>query len=241
MGIVRVAAVADVHCHERVRGRLARALAKVSDEADALVIAGDLTHVGHLSEAKLLLEEVGSVTIPMVAVLGNHDHEQGEQTAIAELLKEHGIHVLDGDAVVLQLNGSRVGFAGVKGFGGGFDRHLVAPFGEQYLKAFVQAGFAEGRRLAQCLRALDAEYRVVVLHYAPIRDTLVGESPELFPFLGSSSLCRPVDDLGADVVFHGHAHYGTRFGRTARGVPVYNAAHPLVRGYVTVTLGGAEP
>jgi Icc-related predicted phosphoesterase len=237
LGIVRVAAVADVHCHEHVRGRLAAELASVSDQADALVLAGDLTLVGHPSEARILVDELRGVRIPVLAVLGNHDHELDQQQVIADMLRANRVHVLEGESAVLSLNGSSVGFAGIKGFCGGFDNHLVAPFGEQSLKAFVRVGLAEARKLEISLRALRTDYRVVVLHYAPIRDTLIGESPELFPFLGSSSLCRPVDEIGADVVFHGHAHYGTRFGRTPGGIPVYNVAHALVRGYVVHTLG----
>jgi Icc-related predicted phosphoesterase len=232
-----VAAVADVHCHEQARGRLAGALEAVDEQADVLVVPGDLTLIGHASEAKLFVEEVKAVRIPIVAILGNHDHELDQEAAIAETLRSHGIHILDGNSVVLSLNGSTVGFAGVKGFCGGFDRHLVAPFGEQPLKSFVRAGLREAHKLEECLRSLQADYRVVLLHYSPIRETLVGESPELFPFLGSSSLCYPVDELGADVVFHGHAHHGTHFGRTPRGVPVYNVARTLVDGFLVHSLG----
>ncbi len=240
MGTVRIAAVADVHCHEQVRGRLARELEGVNDRADVLVVPGDLTLIGHVSEARVFVEELSQVRVPVVAILGNHDYELDQEIAIGEVLRTHGVHVLDGSSVVLRLNGANVGFVGVKGFCGGFDRHLVAPFGEQPLKSFVKAGLREAHKLEECLRSLRADYRVVVLHYAPIKGTLVGESPELFPFLGSSSLCKPVDELGADVVFHGHAHYGTRFGRTPRGVPVYNVARTLVHGYLIHTLGESQ-
>lgn len=229
--------MADVHCHEQVRGRLASELATVNERADVLVFPGDLTLIGHASEARIFVEEVRAVRIPIIAILGNHDHELDQEGAITDLLRSHRIRVLDGTSTVLSLNSSSVGFVGVKGFCGGFGRHLVAPFGEQPLKSFLKAGLREAHKLEEALRGLQADYRVVVLHYAPIKETLVGESPELFPFLGSSSLCHPVDQLGADVVFHGHAHYGTHFGRTPRGTPVYNVARTLVHGFMVYTLG----
>lgn len=240
MGTVRVAAVADIHCHEHVRGRIADELQPANDLADVLVLAGDLTLVGHVSEAMILVEELRAVRVPVVAVLGNHDYELGQHATIAGVLRHHGVHVLDGTCVTFRLNGATVGLVGTKGFCGGFGRHLIAPFGEEPLKTFVRTGFSEARKLEEGLRSLDADYRVVVLHYAPIKETLLGETPELFPFLGTSSLCRPVDELGADVVFHGHAHYGSRFGRTPGGVPVYNVSRSVTHGFVVHRLGAAE-
>jgi Icc-related predicted phosphoesterase len=229
---VRIAAVGDVHCDEQTRGKLGASLRGVNEQADALVLAGDLTAVGKASEARCLVEELREVRVPVVAVLGNHDYEFDQEAVIVELLQDAGIHVLDGSGIVLELAGQRVGFAGAKGFCGGFGRYLVAPFGEQSLKAFVKVGLRESLGLADALRRLGTERRVVVLHYAPIRETLAGESPELFPFLGNGGLCQPIDEHGADVVFHGHAHNGFLRGQTPRGIPVYNVAQKIVETFV---------
>lgn len=232
MANVRIAAVADVHCDEQAHGMLAESLREVNDQADALVLAGDLTTVGKVAEARALVSELRDIRVPIVAVLGNHDYELDQDAAIAEVMRDAGIHVLDGTGVVLELAGQRVGFAGAKGFCGGFGRYLVAPFGEQSLKAFVKVGLREALGLADALRRLETERRVVILHYAPISETLAGESPELFPFLGNSGLCEPIDEYGADVVFHGHAHNGSLRGRTPRGIPVYNVARRIVETFV---------
>ncbi|HEX2922832.1 MAG TPA: metallophosphoesterase [Chloroflexota bacterium] len=226
-----IAAVADVHCHEHMRGQLAEVLRDVDQRAGALVLAGDVTASGQLSEARELLRELRHVTVPIVAVLGNHDFEHEQEDEIHDLLKASGIHILDGDAVELDVQGERVGFAGTKGFAGGFGRYLLTGFGEQSIKDFVLAGMVEVEKLERALSQLHTERRVVVLHYSPVRETLVGEPMELYPFLGNSELSKPIDNFGAEVVFHGHSHYGTRFGRTKAGVPVFNVAQTLVMGY----------
>jgi Icc-related predicted phosphoesterase len=233
---VRIAAYADVHCYEELRGRLRLELERANREADVLVLAGDLTLNGRVDEASVLAEELRGVKIPVVAVLGNHDYELDEQVRIAQELQHVGVWVLDGDAVTLNLGKRRVGFAGVKGFCGGFGDRLIAPFGEEALKAFVRVGQVETSKLDAGLRQLRNDEAVdnvvVVVHYAPVRDTVVGEPPELFPYLGNSSLSDPIDRHETDVVFHGHAHYGSPFGRTPSGVPVFNVARPLVRDLV---------
>jgi Icc-related predicted phosphoesterase len=237
---IQIAAIADIHCYEELRGRLRYELEPVNEHADVLVLAGDLTLYGKLEEARILVEELRGVRVPMVAVLGNHDYEMNQEQAINAVLQQAGVAMLDGDTVTFNLRGRTVGFVGVKGFCGGFGNRLVAPFGEYPLKSFVRVGQTEAEKLDAGLRKLrddDAvDHVVAVVHYAPIRETVVGESPELFPFLGNSSLGDPIDRYEADVCFHGHAHYGTPFGTTSQGIPVYNVARPLVRTYVVHSL-----
>ncbi len=227
----RIAAVADVHCHEHMRGQLAEAFRDVNDRAGALVLAGDLTATGQLEEARQLLRELRPVTVPIIAVLGNHDFEHSQQEQIYDLLKASGIYVLDGEGVELEIEGDRIGFAGTKGFGGGFGRYLLTAYGEQIIKDFVLAGVIEVEKLERGLSQLRTRRRIVIVHYSPIRETLVGEPLELYPFLGSSELSKPIDNFGADVVFHGHGHYGSRVGHTKGGIPVFNVAKTLVVTY----------
>lgn len=242
---IRIAAIADIHCYEELRGRLRYELESVNHEADALVIAGDLTLYGKADEARILADELSDVKIPMLAVLGNHDYEMSQEDVIASELEEVGVRVLDGHVETITCRGRTVGFAGVKGFCGGFGDRLVAPFGEMPLKEFVRVGQSETDKLDRALRKLrdsrdPVDFVVAVAHYAPIRETVVGEPPELFPFLGNSSLCEPIDRHHADVVFHGHAHYGSPSGRTSTGIPVYNVARPLVRTFVVHYLKPTE-
>ncbi len=237
---IRIAAIADVHCYDELRGRLRYELEPVNEHADVLVLAGDLTLFGKPDEARIFAEELREVRIPMIGVLGNHDYEMNQEQTIRQCMCDAGVSMLDGDTTTLLIRGRSVGFAGVKGFCGGFGERLVAPFGESPLKSFVRVGQTEAEKLEAGLRDLRhrgaVDYLVAIVHYAPIRQTVVGESPELFPFLGNSSLCEPIDRYEADVCFHGHAHYGTRLGHTTKGIPVYNVARPLVRNYVVHTL-----
>lgn len=237
---IRIAAIADVHCYDELRGRLRYELEPANEQADVLVLAGDLTLYGKPEEARIFADELRDVRIPMIGVLGNHDYEMGQECTIRECMRDAGVSMLDGDTKTIVVRGRSVGFAGVKGFCGGFGDRLVAPFGETPLKSFVRAGQAEAEKLDAGLRALRREdavdFLVAIVHYAPIRETVVGESPELFPFLGNSSLCEPIDRHEADVCFHGHAHYGTPLGHTLKGIPVYNVARPLVRTYVIHSL-----
>ncbi len=235
-----IAAVADIHCHEHMRGQLAEVFRDLNDRAGALVLAGDLTASGQLIEAKELLRELRTVSVPTIAVLGNHDYEHQQQDQIFDLLKSSGLYVLDGDAVELNVGGEKIGFAGTKGFAGGFGRYLLTGFGEQAIKDFVLEGIVEVEKLERAISQLHTDRRVVVLHYAPIRDTLTGEPLELYPFLGNSELARPIDNFGADVVFHGHSHYGSVFGHTKAGVPVFNVAQTLVVTYHLYELPGAR-
>lgn len=221
---LRIAALGDLHVDEGVRGALAKRLAELSGKADVLVLCGDLTDHGRPEQARALTRELEGIDLPIVAVLGNHDYESGAAGEVGAILKSRGIHLLDGDHAVV----SGVGFAGVKGFGGGFGKNALTPFGEPPLQQFVQEGIQESLKLETALRALETETRVIVLHFAPITETLAGESPELFSVLGSSRLLAPIDAHGASVVFHAHAHFGTLEGRTPAGVPVYNVALPVL-------------
>jgi Icc-related predicted phosphoesterase len=221
---VRIAAVADLHVDGKSPGRCRSALAGVNGDADVLALCGDLTTHGEPEQARAVVRELDGVEIPIVAVLGNHDYESGQTAEVTDIFCERGIRVLDGDSVVVE----DVGFAGVKGFGGGFGRGALGPFGEAIYKEFVQAAIDESLKLEAALRTLDASTRVVLLHYAPVTETLRGEPEVIYPFLGSSRLLPPIETYGADVVFHGHAHIGSPEGSTPAGIPVYNVAHPLL-------------
>jgi len=221
---VRIAAVGDIHFDGRSRGTLRNLFSDVCREAEILAICGDLTTNGSIEQAEALIEELSGVDIPIVSVLGNHDYESGQEARITEMLVERGVSVLDGTSV--EIDG--VGFAGVKGFGGGFGRRTLGPFGEKLYKDFVQASVDEALKLETALRTLQTATRVVLLHYSPIRETLKGEPEEIFPFLGSSRLLAPIETYGATVVFHGHAHVGSPEGVSPAGVPVFNVAQMML-------------
>jgi Icc-related predicted phosphoesterase len=225
---VRLAAVGDIHVKETDQGKWVECFRAASREADILVLAGDLTDTGHLHEAEVLREELKACTIPVVAVLGNHDFERDQQKTIKKMLESEHIHVLDGEAVVLH----DIGFAGVKGFGGGFDRYMLSMFGEQGIKDFVQEAVDEALKLDRALAHLENTYdnlkKVVITHFAPIKQTVEGEPVEIFPFLGSSRLVEPINRRQVEVVFHGHAHIGTFEGSTSAGVKVFNVARPIL-------------
>lgn len=223
---VRIAALGDFHFDDRARGSLSELFERVSREADVLAMVGDLTTHGDPPQMEAFLSELASVRVPVVTVLGNHDHEHGAADELSDMLAEAGVTVLDGNAVVLE----GVGFAGVKGFGGGFGRRALGPFGEPPIKAFVQEALDEALKLERALHELHTEEKVVLLHYAPVVDTVEGESEQIYPFLGSSRLVEPIEMYGADIVFHGHAHFGSYRGETPAGIPVRNVAmHVLER------------
>lgn len=222
---LRIAAVADLHVAEENRGMVNELVSAANHQADILVLAGDLTTHGRPSQAELLIEELRPLDIPVVAVLGNHDHEAGEADAITRALCDADIHVLDGGHVTIQ----GVGFAGIKGFAGGFGRGALAPFGEELIKDFVQHALDEALKLENALRALRTDVRVAVLHYAPCPETVVGEPEIIYPFLGSSRLLQPIETMEADVVFHGHAHHGSRHAVSPGGIDIYNVSLPLMR------------
>jgi uncharacterized protein len=217
---VRIAAIADLHCRPASHGMIRAMLEQVPDEADVLLLAGDLTDNGSIEEANLLMEEISFLDMPILAVLGNHDHESGQAEAVSEALRAGGLILMDGTSH--EIDG--VGFVGTKGFCGGFGKTLVQPFGEAALKTFIKTSIDEAVQLENALVKLDCKQRVAVLHYAPIRETLQGEPKELFPFLGSSRLCNALDRQGVDLIVHGHAHHGSPQGVTQSGIPVHNVS-----------------
>lgn len=227
--MIRVAAVGDVHVGVDDAGQLAPQLARVYEEADVLLVAGDLTRHGDPAEAHVLVAELAAVGVPVFAVLGNHDHHLDRDDEIRAILARAGIGVLEGDHVVLDLPGGRLAVVGAKGFGGGFEGACGSEFGEPEMKAFIR----HTREIATGLEAqvdaarAAADHVVVLLHYSPTADTCVGERREIFPFLGSYLLGEAVD-VGADLVLHGHAHHGTERGYTTGGTPVRNVARPLI-------------
>ncbi|WP_199440021.1 metallophosphoesterase family protein [Umezawaea beigongshangensis] len=232
--MTRIAAVGDVHLGEDARGRMRPALERLGDHADVLLLAGDLTRHGTVEEARVVADEFADLPVPVVAVLGNHDHHSDQQDEITALLDDRGIRVLEGDGVVLTLDGCRVGIAGVKGFGGGFAGKCGSNFGEREMKAFVGHTVGIAERLREALAALDADMKIALTHYAPVPDTLRGEPPEIHPFLGSYLLGEAIDANHADLAVHGHAHFGTEHGLTPGGVRVRNVAQPIIRTAYTV-------
>lgn len=222
---VRFAAVGDIHVHKDSGGSLRSLFAQAADQADGLLLCGDLTDYGTAEEAQVLAGELASVPIPVVAVLGNHDHESGTPEVVAEALSQAGVRVLDGSACEIE----GVGIAGVKGFAGGFGRGSLGAWGEPAIKLFVQEALNEAMKLESALAKLRTRRRIALLHYAPIAGTVQGEPVEIFPFLGSSRLEEPLLRYPVDAVFHGHAHRGTLQAHTINGVPVYNVAKPLLQ------------
>lgn len=219
------AAIGDLHCTEASSGTLRHLFAQASEAADALLLCGDLTDYGTIKEAKVLAEELSMVSVPMVAVLGNHDFESGAADELRHILQAAGVQVLDGEAV--EVHG--IGIAGAKGFAGGFGRASLGAWGETAIKAFVNEALQEAMKLESALAKLRTRHRIAMLHYAPIAGTVQGEPPEIFAFLGSSRLEDPLLRYPVDFVVHGHAHRGTPEGHTVNGVPVYNVARPLLQ------------
>lgn len=224
--VVRVAAVGDFHVGEKDGGMYREAFARVNDEADVLLLAGDLTRRGTPAEIDVVIKELQDVRVPILAILGNHDHESGQPEKVNEALRARGVHLLD--EAPFELN-EHVGFAGVKGYMGGFGRYTLTAFGEAETKTFVSATLDEVQKLEYSLRRLSTPVRVVLLHYAPILDTVMGEPEQILAFLGNDRLVEPIDRFGAAVVFHGHAHHGTFRGQTPGGVPVFNVSLLRVR------------
>jgi Icc-related predicted phosphoesterase len=227
--VIRVAAVGDVHVDADVVGLFRPALEQLGDCADVLLLAGDLTRHGSAEEASCVAREFGGLPVPVIAVLGNHDHHCDQADRVTGILADGGITVLEGDGTVVDCDGQRLGIAGVKGFGGGYAGRCASAFGEPEMKAFVRTTEASADRLATALKTLDCDVRVALTHYSPVPDTLVGEPPEIYPFLGSYLLAQAIDAGDAALAVHGHAHRGTERGVTPGGVPVRNVAHPVIR------------
>ena len=223
---VRIAAVGDLHCPRTTAQDLQVLFDALADQADVLLLCGDLTDYGKPEEARELAQQLPDPRrLPALAVLGNHEYECGQHKEVADILSGQGVTVLDGTATVVK----GIGFAGVKGFCGGFGERALQPWGEGILKQFVREAVEEALKLESALAKLRTSSRVVLMHYAPILSTVMGEPAEIIPFLGSSRLEEPVNRYGVTAVCHGHAHHGQAEGRTHGGVPVYNVALPLLR------------
>lgn len=225
--IVRVAALGDLHHGKNaVQGSLQPLFAQITETADILILAGDLTDYGLPDEARALAREITStLKIPCVAVLGNHDFESGQQAEVSTILRDAGVVVLDGDST--EIHG--IGFAGVKGFCGGFGRRALGPWGEEIIKHFVREAVDEALKLESALARLRTERLITVLHYSPIQATVEGEPREIFPFLGCSRLEEPIGRFPVSAVFHGHAHHGQPEGLTTSHVPVFNVSASLMK------------
>jgi len=227
--VIRVAAIADVHFSEDSRGRLRDHWSRLHEAADVMLIAGDLTTHGERAQARVLAEEISVVRVPVVIVLGNHDYHSDDQDGVRDELERAGAVVLEGESTTLEINGMRLGVVGAKGFGGGFAGACGSAFGEPEMKAFARHTERIAAQLYDELNGLRADYRVALLHYAPVKETLAGERLEIYPFLGSYLLAEAIDKAGADLALHGHAHLGQEKGVTARGLPVRNVALPVLR------------
>jgi Icc-related predicted phosphoesterase len=223
--VVRVAALGDLHFGKASQGAFHQLFTQISQEADALLLCGDFTDYGLPDEARALVKEIsGFLRIPVLAVLGNHDYHSNKHEEVAQILGDGGVMVLDGDAQEVL----GIGFAGVKGFGGGFGPRALGPWGEDIFKRFVHEAVEEALKLESALARLRTPHRIVLTHYSPVQDTVEGEPLEIYPFLGSSRLEEPINRYQVSAVVHGHAHRGQPEGRTATGVPVYNVSLPLM-------------
>ena len=231
--LVRIAALGDLHCARTSAGKFQSLFTQISEAADMVLIAGDLTDTGQPEEARILARELSALRVPGVAVLGNHDFESGRQDEVSHILSESGLTVLDGEAC--EVNG--VGIAGVKGFAGGFGTAALGPWGEPMIKQFVHEAVNESLKLEASLARLRSARQVVLLHYSPVRATVEGEPLEIYPFVGSSRLEEPITRFPVSMVVHGHAHRGRHEGRTKNDVPVYNVSLPLL----TRTFPGRPP
>ena len=240
--MIRIAAVSDVHVRVEDGRKLSSRFAGIRERADLLLLPGDLTKNGAVEEAQVLADEVSGLGLPVLAVLGNHDFDARRAGELVALLERHGVRVLDGERADLTIRGERVGVIGLRGFLGGFDDPVInSDSREPEIEAWMSVTQPQVAKLERCLREGEDSpgYRVVMLHYSPIRATVIGQDPETIPSYGSSRLCEPIDRLGADLVVHGHSHHGTRQGATPGGIPVFNVADPILDvPYVVLELGG---
>jgi Icc-related predicted phosphoesterase len=240
--VIRLAASGDLHFGLESAGSLRPQLEELPDRADVLLLAGDLTRHGEPDEAAVLADELRELPLPIVAVLGNHDYHADREKEIRAVMEDAGVRVLEGEATVVETPGGRVGVAGTKGFGGGFIGSNATDFGEPEMKEFVRLTKRLAAGLETALEGLEAECRVVLLHYSPIKETLVGEPPEIYAFLGSYLLGEAADRMGADLIVHGHAHRGVEKGITPGGVHVRNVAQTVIqRAYSLYSFDPSSP
>ena len=237
--MIRIAAVADLHCTLDDAGKIAARLRGINDDADMLLLPGDLTEHGSLDEARLLVEELSDLRVPILAVLGNHDFASRCTPELCGVLGSGGINVMDGHTAGYTIGGTTLGVVGVRGYRGGFGENELTETAEPETEVWVRTTEEEAAKLERGLRNLQTRYRVVMTHYSPVRETVVGVHPETYAFYGSSRLCEPIDRLGADMVLHGHAHKGTHRGATAAGIPVYNVSAKVIGiPYIVLELDG---
>ncbi len=225
MSKLRLAAVGDIHVKEHMQGAYGEVFTNVSRDADILLLCGDLTDLGLPQEAKLLAEDLQNCRIPVVGVLGNHDYQSDKVEEIKKILMQNShVTILDPEPIEIQ----GVGFAGVKGFIGGFDEHALGAFGEPLMKEIIKERDRQAYALENQLKQLTTERKVVLMHYSPIKATIAQEAPEIHAFLGATRYEQVIDQYGATVVFHGHANLGPHAGKTSKGIPVFNVALPLL-------------
>lgn len=227
--MIRIAATGDVHFDRKSHNRLGQHFHDLANKADILLLAGDLTQTGHPEEMQVLAEDLKKCPIPIIAVLGNHDYHVDQVETVVHLLEEVGVTVLERSSVIIDINGEKVGIAGAKGFGGGFVGASGSDFGEPEMKAFMRHSKKEARQLESVIKSMECDYKIVLLHYSPTAQTLIGEKKEIYPFLGCYYLAEAIDYGKADIAFHGHAHSGVEKGETPGGIPVRNVAQPVIR------------
>ncbi|GAB2712250.1 metallophosphoesterase family protein [Nocardia thraciensis] len=225
---MRIAAVGDIHYGPESAGTLRPALDELPGCADVLLLAGDLTRHGTVDEARAVATEFEDLPVPVIAVLGNHDHHSDAQAEVAALLTDHGLTMLEGAAATVTIDGHTLGVAGTKGFGGGFAGKCASVFGERVMREFALHTVGLAQSLRAALASLDTDVRVALTHYSPVSDTLHGEPREIYPFLGSYLLGEAIDDCAVDLALHGHAHAGIESGTTPGGVRVRNVAQPVI-------------
>jgi Icc-related predicted phosphoesterase len=238
---VRLAAAGDVHCRPSNRDEVARAFSEAAGEADAILLAGDLTTHGEPEQAAVLADACEPLDVPVVTVLGNHDWHADRRDEIVAVLEEAGIVVLDPGVTVLDIGACEVGVVGAKGFVGGFPGSHLPDFGEPLLRRVYAATGDEVEALDRGLREIaTCGVRVVLLHYSPSQATIAGERPEISAFLGTDRLAAPIVEHGPHLVLHGHAHAGTFQGRIGE-VPVYNVSVPVMgRDFAVFEVAGAS-
>jgi Icc-related predicted phosphoesterase len=227
--MIRIAAAGDVHYDRHSSGKLLKYLSGLATSADLLVLAGDLTQIGAAEEIRALADDLSQSPVPVVTVLGNHDYHSDLEDELIQILSDAKVTVLEQATCTFDINGSSVGVVGLKGFGGGFMGASCTDFGEPQMKAFIRHTKSQADCLKRDLTALKTEYKIALMHYSPVPETLLGEKREIYPFLGSYLLAEAIDEGGADIVFHGHAHHGVEKGTTPGGIPVRNVAQPVIR------------
>jgi len=227
-GIVRIAAAGDLHAREGMDEQLRKSFDALRGRAELVLLAGDLTTCGDPKEARVLAEACSGLEIPAIAVLGNHDWHLDRAEEISEVLSDAGVVVLDRASTIVEAAGLRIGVAGAKGFVGGFPGSHLPDFGEPALRMVYAEATAEVKGIARGLQEISTcELRIVLLHYSPSEETLVGEPEGIWAFLGTDRMAAPIREHEPDLVLHGHAHVGSLEGSIG-SVPVYNVSVPVI-------------